>query len=108
MKENATPRTTRVRAGREATEEGEAKSYGDKTMTTQSADSEGTAGDMPGYQTTLEDLRLQEFYREWVHANTGAHLDSGVRDNVAWQAWWHERAVMSLRRYDAPSRKVRR
>ena len=29
------------------------------------------------------------------------HLDGGIHDDLAWQAWWHDLAVMSSRRYDA-------
>ena len=63
---------------------------------------------MPGYQPTPEDLRLQEVYGDWFHANPGTHLNRGVRDDSAWQAWWHDLAVMTSRHYDAPSGKVSR
>ena len=68
---------------------------------------EGTVGDDPGYDPTPEDLRLQEVYRDWVHANPGTQLDGGISEDVAWQVWWRDLAVMSLRRYDAPSGRVR-
>ena len=48
---------------------------------------EGTAGDEPGYNPTPEDLHLQEVYGDWVHANPDTHLDGGIRDDSAWQAW---------------------
>ena len=38
----------------------------------------------PGYNPTLEDLRLREVYRDWVHANPGTHLDGSIRDNSVW------------------------
>ena len=38
---------------------------------------------MPGYHSAPEDLRLQEVYGYWVHANPGTHLDGGVRDDSA-------------------------
>ena len=63
---------------------------------------------MPGYQPTLEDLCLQEVYRDWVHANPGTHLNGGVRNDSAWQAWWRDLAVMPSRCYDVPSEKVGR
>ena len=103
-----TPHTTRARTGKEATGEREDKSAGDRATATQLDDGNGTAGDVPGYQPTPDNLRLQEVYRDWVHANTGTHLDGGVHDNSAWQAWWSDLAVMPLRRYDAPSGKVGR
>ena len=34
------------------------------------------------------------------------HLDGGVRDDSAWQAWWHNLAVMPSRRYDTLSGRV--
>ena len=61
---------------------------------------------MPGYQPTPEDQHLREVYGDWVHANPGTHLDSGVKDNSAWQACWSDLAVMPSRRYGAPSGKV--
>ena len=75
---------------------------------TPSEDGEGTTGNVPGYQPTLEDLRLREIYRDWVHTNPGTHLDGGVRNDSAWQAWWLDLAVMPSRRYDALSGKVGR
>ena len=70
LKENADPRTTRVRMETEATGKGEDKSAGDRATTTPLEDGEGTAGDVLGYQPTTEDLCLQEVYKDWVHANT--------------------------------------
>ena len=64
---------------------------------------EGASGDVPGYVPTPEDLRLQEVYGNWVHGNLGMHLDGGVTDDLAWQAWWRDLVVMPSRRYDAPS-----
>ena len=69
---------------------------------------EGTAGDKPGYNPTPEDLRLQEVYGEWIPANPGKHLNGGIRDDSAWQAWWRDLAVIPSRRYDAPSGRVGR
>ena len=63
---------------------------------------------MPGYQPTSEDLSLREVYGDWVHANPGTHMDGGVHVDSAWQAWFHDFAVMASRRYDAPSGKVGR
>ena len=91
---------------REATREGEAKSEGDKATMTSSKDGEETAVNVPGYQPTPEDLCLLEVYGDLVHANLGMLLDGGVRDDLAWQAWWCDLAVMPSRRYDAPSGKV--
>ena len=59
-----------------------------------------------GYTPTPEDLSLREVYGDWVHANPGTHLDVGIRDDSAWQAWWRDLAVIPLRRYDAQSERV--
>ena len=77
-------------------------------QTTQPADGEGEKGGDPGYTLTPEGLHLRDVYGDWVHANPGTHLDGRIEDDVAWQALWHDLAVMPSRRYDAPSRKVRR
>ena len=61
---------------------------------------------MQGYTLTPEDLHLWEVYKDWVHANPGTHLDSGIRDDNTWQAWWRDLAVMPSRHYGAPSWKV--
>ena len=45
-------------------------------------------------------------YGYWVHGNLGTHLDGGIAENSAWQAWWRDLAVMPSWRYDAPSGKV--
>ena len=58
-KENASQWTTRSRTGTEAMGKGEDKSDGGKEMETPPEDGEVTAGDVPGYQPTLEDLRLR-------------------------------------------------
>ena len=69
---------------------------------------EGAEGDEPEYTPTLEDLRLWEVYRYWVHANPGTHLDVRIGDNTACQVGWSDLAVMPSRRYNAPIGKVGR
>ena len=66
------------------------RSTGHKHATTP-VEGEGAAGDEPGYNPTPEDLRLWEVYGEWVHASPVTHLDGGILDDPAWQAWWHDR-----------------
>ena len=63
---------------------------------------------MPRYVLNPEDLCLQEVYGDWVHRNPGTHLDGGVKDDSAWQAWRHDLAVIPSRKYYAPSGKVGR
>ena len=63
-------------------------------------------GDDLGYTPTPEDLHLWEVYGNWVHANPTAHLNRGIRNDLAWQAWWRDLVVMPSRRYDAPSGRV--
>ena len=87
MKEDAAQRTTRAQTGTEVTGKGENKSARSRETETPPEDGEGTAGDVPGYQPTPEDLRLWEVYGDWVHTNPGMHLDRGVRDDSEWQAW---------------------
>ena len=85
-----THQTPRTQPGRAEKERGEGKA---SRNTTTPLEGEGTVGDEPGYTPTPEDLRLQEVYGDWVHANPGTHLDGGIRDNSAWQAWWRDLAV---------------
>ena len=93
--ETTTKTQTRRRKGAEAA-----------TKTTD--DGGGENGDVPWYAPTLEDLRLQDVYGDWVHGNTGTHLDGGIPDDGLWQRWWRDLAVMPPLRYDAPSGKVGR
>ena len=81
---------------------------GDADATGDTAEGEGESGNVPGYVLTPENLRLREVYGDWFHRNQGTHLDGGVKDDSVWQAWWHDLAVMPLRRYDAPSGMVGR
>ena len=82
---------------------GEEKLSGGRETETTPEEGKGKAVDVPRYNPTLEDLRLQEVYGDWVHANPGTHLDRGVRNDSACQAWWRDLAVMPLRRYGTPS-----
>ena len=77
--------TPRTRPGRAAKEMGEGKAGGNTATTP--LEGEGAAGDDLGYTLTPEELRLREVYRDWVHANPGTHLDGGVQDDSASQAW---------------------
>ena len=61
--------------------------------------------DVTGYTPVLEDLRLWEVYRDWVHTNPGTRFDGVIGDNETWQRLWHDLVVMPSRRYDALSGK---
>ena len=100
-----TQQRPRTQTGREEKERGDGKAG--RHMTTP-VEVEGMVGNEPGYTPTPEDLRLREVYGDWVHVNHGTHLDGGVRDDLEWQAWWRDLAVMTLRCYDAPSGRVGR
>ena len=106
VKENGSVRDTPSPPQQTTTNGAELREGGGQT--TAPADIEGNKGDEPGYTPTPEDLRLLEVYGDWVHAKPGTHLNGDIGDNAAWQAWWHDREVTPSRRYDAPSRKVRR
>ena len=41
-----------------------------------------------------------------MHANAGNHLHGGITDNIVWQGWWRDLAVMPSHCYDDPSGKV--
>ena len=64
--------------------------------------------DVTGYTPVLEDLRLWEVYRDWVHTNPGTHLYGRIGDGETWQEWWRDLTVIPSQRYDAPIRKVGR
>ena len=76
--------------------------------TREKADGEGESGYEPGYNPTLEDLRLQEVYGDWVHRNPGTHLNGRIAEYRTWQGWWRYLAFMPSRRYEAPYGKVGR
>ena len=75
---------------------------------TAKTEGEGEEGGEPGYTLTPEDLRLQEVYEDWAHANPVTHLDGGIGDDAAWQVWWRDLTVITSRHYDTPSWKVGR
>ena len=76
--------------------------------TRENADGEGEFGDGPGYNSTPEDLRLREVYGDWVHGNSGTHLDGRIKDDRKWQGWWRDLTVMPSWSYEAPCGKVGR
>ena len=83
-KEDAAQHTTQSQTGTKAPGKGKDKSAGSREMETPPEEGEGMAGDVPGYKSTPEDLRIREVYGDWVHANPGMHLDGVVRDDSVW------------------------
>ena len=65
--------------------------------------SEGDTGYLSGYIPTGDDRRIREVYRNWVHYNYGAHPSEGIDDGRVWKTRWQALAVMTARRYGAPS-----
>ena len=63
---------------------------------------------MPGYTPNPEDLRLQEVYGDWDHANPGTQLHGGIGENETCQGWWRDLAVMPSQHYNVPSDKFGR
>ena len=61
-----------------------------------------------GYTPTPEDLQLKDVYGDWVHVNAGNHLHRSIVDDVVWQGWWRDLAVIPSHRYNAPSGNVGR
>ena len=102
-KENGTGGNTQTNPQRTTTSGVERQGGGGTT--TALKEGEGGEGGEPGYTPTPEDLCLREVYGDWVNANPGTHLDSGIGDDTTWQVWWRDLAVMPSRRYDAPSGK---
>ena len=70
-------------------------------------DGKGAAGDLTGYVPTGEYRRIQEVYGDWVHSNYGDHLSGGIADDKDWHTRWITLAVMFVRHYNTPSRRVR-
>ena len=107
-KEHASGRQNVQRPPEQPSTEATARGRGDADATGEPVEREGASSNVPWYVPTPEDLRLREVYRDWVHGNPGTHLDGGVADDSAWQAWWRDLAVLPSRRYDALSGKVGR
>ena len=98
--------TPQTRPGRAANEIGKGKADGNTATTP--VEGEGMVGEDLGYNPTPEDLHFWEVYGDWLHANTGTHLDRDFHDDSAWQAWWRDLAVMPSRRYGTSSGRIGR
>ena len=49
---------------------------------------------------------LYGVYQDWLHQNTGEHLNVGIAQNIKWQVRWEELFFMPTQRCNALSRKV--
>ena len=45
-------------------------------------------GDLPGVCLLGNEYMLYGVYHDWVHKNSGHHLDGGIAEDSKWQAWW--------------------
>ena len=50
---------------------------------------------------------IQVVYGDWVHSNNGANFSGGFVESNEWQKRWQTLAVIPIRSYNAPSRRVR-
>ena len=41
-------------------------------------------------------------YQDWVHQNTGNHLDGLITEDIKWQARWETIVCLPTQHYDAP------
>ena len=52
---------------------------------------------------------LYGVYHDWVHQNTGNHLDGGIKEDDKFQANWEKLVCLPIQHYNTPySRVVRR
>ena len=58
--------------------------------------------DLPGYQTTAADERLEEVYGDHPHNNDGTHLRGGIDRDALWQRRWKRVCSLSTSRYSLP------
>ena len=45
-------------------------------------------GDLPDVRLPGADYMIYGVYQDWVHQNTGDHLDGGIAEDSKWEAWW--------------------
>jgi hypothetical protein len=67
-----------------------------------------TISDLPGAIISDADLQLYEVFGDYVHQNSGQHLDGGIADDELWQNYWRRLIVYHSLTYDAPSGAVGR
>jgi hypothetical protein len=62
--------------------------------------------DLPGATVSEADLLLDKVYGDYVHQNSGQHLDGGIVDDEEWQNYWRRLIVYHSLTYDAPKGAV--
>ena len=62
-------------------------------------------GDLPDVRLLGNDYMLYGVYQDWVHQNTGKHLNGEIVGDSKWQEQWEKLVCMPTQRYDATSRK---
>ena len=68
---------------------------------------QGQEGDLPDFCLLGADYMLYGVYQDWVHQNTGYHLDGGISEDSKWKVQLKKLVRMLTQRYDAPSGKFR-
>ena len=68
----------------------------------------GRMVDPPNVRRLGADGMLFGVYHNWVHQNTGNHMDDGITEDGKWQARWGKLVCMSTQCYNTPSGKFRR
>ncbi len=63
-------------------------------------------GDLPGATILDADRILEKVYGDYVHQNSGAHLDGGITNNAMWQGFWRRLIACPSSTYDVPSGAV--
>jgi hypothetical protein len=64
--------------------------------------------DLPGATISNTDLLFYEVYGDYVHQNSGQHLDGGIADDELWQNYWRRIIVYPSLTYAALSGAVGR
>ena len=65
-------------------------------------------GDLPGYEPTEADRKLDLVFGDHVHLNDGCHLKGGIDTDGLWQRRWRRVVQLSLRPYHVPKGTVGR
>ena len=62
-------------------------------------------GDLPDIRLIGANYMLYGVYQDWLHQNSGDHLDGGIEEERKWQAQWEKLVCFPTQCYDSPSRK---